>query len=127
MSFILAVDYDGTLFEGSWPEKGKPILNVVEKVKEFKNNGSEIVLWTCREGSSLEEAIQRCKEELDLEFDAINSNASTASEYIKEKEKIGEIFCTRKIFANFYLDDRSHNIDLFLKIDVKKTCDLHKE
>ena len=36
MSFILACDYDGTLFANSWPEKGKPKQDIIDKVKEFK-------------------------------------------------------------------------------------------
>jgi hypothetical protein len=122
MPFILSVDYDGTLFEGSWPEKGAPKQDVIDKVKEFKANKAELVLWTCREGKSLEEALTRCKE-VGLEFDAVNANAPSQLEYMKEREAEGEIFATHKIFANFYLDDRAYNIDLFLKIDAKATCD----
>ncbi len=122
MPFILSVDYDGTLFEGSWPEKGAPKQDVIDKVKEFKANKAELVLWTCREGKSLEEALTRCKE-VGLEFDAVNANAPSQLEYMKEREAEGEIFALRKIFANFYLDDRAYNIDLFLKIDAKATCD----
>jgi len=126
MAFILAVDYDGTLFEGSWPEKGEPRQDVIDKVKEFKSHGAEIVLWTCREGISLDEALKRCKE-VGLEFDAINVNAPSQLEYMAEKAKDGEYFANRKIFADFYLDDRSHNVDFFLKINVKATCDSYKD
>jgi len=126
MPFILAVDYDGTLFNGSWPEGGSPKLDIVNKVKEFKKCGAEIVLWTCREGVSLEEALKRCKEEIDLEFDAVNLTAPSQVEYVKERLAEGEVFATRKIFANFYLDDRSHNLEFFLKINVKATCDRFK-
>ena len=35
MPFKIAVDYDGTLFEGSWPEKGAPNQDVIDKVKGF--------------------------------------------------------------------------------------------
>jgi hypothetical protein len=123
MPFILSCDYDGTLFSGSYPEKGEPKQDVIDKVKEFKNTGlCEIILWTCREDKSLEEALIRCKE-VGLEFDAVNENAPSQLKYMEEKKKEGEIFATRKIFANFYLDDRSYNIDFFLKIDAKSTCE----
>lgn len=122
MPFILAIDYDGTLFLGSWPEKGAPRQDVIDKVKEFRANKAELVLWTCREGKSLEEALTRCKE-VGLEFDAVNANTPSQLEYMKEREAEGEIFATHKIFANFYLDDRAYNIDFFLKIDAKATCD----
>jgi hypothetical protein len=122
MPFVLAVDYDSTLFSGSYPEQGDPKQDVIDKVKEFKDNKAEIILWTCREGKSLKEAIERCKE-VGLEFDAVNSNAPSQLKYMEEKKKEGEIFATRKIFANFYLDDRAYNIDFFLKIDAKSTCE----
>lgn len=122
MSFVLAIDYDGTLFEGTWPEKGAPKYDVINKVKEFKKHGAELALWTCREGISLEEAVERCTE-VGLEFDAINENVPSELEYIAERAKHGEIFATRKIYADFYLDDRAHNIEFFLKINVQKTCE----
>lgn len=123
MPFILSVDYDGTMFEDSYPIRGAIKKDVVDKVKEFKDAGAEIVLWTCREGNSLEEALERIENETDLEFDAINENAPSQLEYMKEGLKNGEIFATRKIFANFYLDDRAKNIDFFLAIDANATCD----
>jgi hypothetical protein len=126
MAFILACDFDGTLFSGSYPEKGEPKLDIIEKVKEFKKYGSEIILWTCRESRPLEEAIERCKE-YGLEFDAINENAPSELAYMKKKySNEGEIFATRKIYADFYLDDKSHNLDFFLDIHVQATCELPK-
>ena len=122
MPFILAVDYDGTLFEGSWPDLGDPKEDVIAKVKKFKDAGSEIVLWTCREGVSLKEALERCKE-VGLEFDSVNENSPSQKEYMEQRKEEGEIFATRKIFANFYLDDRAHNIDFFLKINAEATCE----
>ena len=63
MSYVLAVDYDGTLFEGSWPKLGDPVKDVIKQVKAFQKAGAEIVLWTCREGKSLQEAISRTSKE----------------------------------------------------------------
>jgi ribonucleotide monophosphatase NagD (HAD superfamily) len=126
MPFILAIDYDGTLFTKSYPEKGEPIQKVIDKVKEFKKYGAEICLWTCREDISLKEAVERCKE-VGLEFDAINDNAPSQKEYMKKKLEEGEIFATRKIFADFYLDDKSHNLEFFLKIDARATCESYNK
>jgi len=121
MAYILAVDYDGTLFTGSWPELGEPKHDVINKVKEFKKHGAEIVLWTCREGISLEEAKKRCKE-VGLEFISVNSNAPSQLKYMTERAREGEEFATRKIFANFYVDDRSNNIETFLKTNAEELC-----
>ena len=123
MPFMLAVDYDDTLFEGPYPKKGKPKWDIVNKVKQFIQCGAEVVLWTCREGSSLAEAVKRCKDELGLEFVGINENAPTAKKWISdEKRKSGDVFAATKIYADFYLDDKSNNLDIFLAIDVEKTC-----
>jgi hypothetical protein len=123
--FILAVDYDGTLFEGSYPDKGEPKQDIIAKVKQFQDAGAEIVLWTCRGGNPLKEAVTRCKE-VGLEFDAINDNAPSNLEWIESERADGQEFCNPKIFANFYVDDRAANLDYFLEIDAEKTCNSHK-
>jgi len=125
MPFILAIDFDGTLFKTDSLEIKEAKRDIIDKVKEFKKAGAEIVLWTCREGTSLEDAVKVCKEG-GLEFDAINENAPSWAEYQKEKSKEGDIFATRKIFANFYLDDRACNLEFFLQIDARATCEKHK-
>jgi hypothetical protein len=125
MPFILAADYDGTLFEDSFPESGAPKQNIIDRVKEFIEYGAEVVLWTCREGKALDEAVSRCKE-MGIEFVAINENAPSQLKYMEEEKKKGDIFATRKIFADFYLDDRAHNLDFFLTIKAKETCDAFK-
>lgn len=126
--FIISLDYDSTLFSGSFPEKGEPIKEVIDKVKEFQETGlCEIALWTCREGDSLEEAVGRCKEQ-GLIFDAVNDNTPYEKKYMERQKAKGHIFATRKIYADIYVDDKSPgSIEYFLKIDVKKTCDNFKD
>jgi hypothetical protein len=128
MPYIIAVDYDGTLFEGDYPKIGNPIIEVIEKTKEFQQNGAELVLWTCREGLYLHEAIVRCRE-VGLEFDAINDNTASQMKFMQHKLKTeGNVFCHRKIFADIYVDDRSPgSIDYFLKMVVKFTCDKFRD
>lgn len=126
MPFILAVDYDGTLFTGSYPEKGPPNQKIIDKVKKFIECGAEVVLWTCRDKEVLKEAVERCKE-AGLEFVAINDNAPSNKTYMEEEAKKGNIFATRKIYADFYLDDKAYNLDYFLTIDVEKTCKSFEE
>ncbi len=128
MNFMLGIDYDGTLFEDSWPEIGDPKQDVIDKVKEFKKSGAEIILWTCREGKSLQEALSRSSME-GIEFDAINENSPSQKKYQSEKLKEnGDIFALRKIFAHLYIDDRSPgSIEHFLKLDAKTECDKIKK
>lgn len=98
MSRIIAVDFDGTLCENRYPEIGAPSEYVIEYVKSNKNNGAKIILWTCRVGSLLEDAIKWCSEQ-GIEFDAVNENMPEIIEAFG-----GD---SRKIFANEYLDDRA--------------------
>jgi hydroxymethylpyrimidine pyrophosphatase-like HAD family hydrolase len=124
MAFVIAVDYDGTIFEDSWPKLGDPRQDVIKQIKKFRKMGAEIVLWTCREGKSLQEALSRCSTE-DLEFDAVNENSPSQKEYqAKVLNEKGEVFALRKIFATLYVDDRANgSIEYFLDLtteDIKK-------
>jgi len=118
--FTLAVDYDDTLFFGGIHSEGEPNREIIEKVKEFMDNEHcEIVLWTCREGELLKGAVERCKDE-GITFDAINKNSPSNLKYMEES---GDVFGQSKIVADFYVDDKAGNLDIFLGINVTKTCD----
>ena len=132
MPFILAIDYDGTLFEGvifenDHPSGGFPVQLVIVQAKEFKKYGAELILWTCREGGILQEALNRCKQ-FGLEFDAVNSNAPSQAIYMQAALKNqGAMFAHRKIFADIYVDDRSPgSIEHFLKMNAQVTCANYK-
>ena len=119
MSFIIALDYDGTIFEGTWPELGSPKKDVIKKIKELKKHGAEIILWTCREGKSLQEAISRCNKE-GLEFDSINENCPSQKEIqYKTLKEDGDIYAIHKIYADLYVDDKSPgSIDYLLSLKI---------
>jgi len=110
------------LFLDSYPGDGEPNEPVIEKVKEFIKHGAEVALWTCREERLLEEAVERCKKH-GIEFASINENTPSQLDYMAERAKEGDIFATRKIYADFYADDKAKNLDIFLAIKVKETCD----
>lgn len=97
---IYAFDFDGTLVEDQFPEIGDP-TNMIEIAKALKELGHSIILNTCRVDSDtrkyLQEAVEFCKS-CGLEFDAVNENLP--SKIIKYG---GD---TRKISADYYIDDR---------------------
>lgn len=95
---IYAVDFDGTLCENKWPEIGTPNIHLIDHLKAEKGKGNKLILWTCRVGEQLENAI-RWTEEQGLIFDAINENLP------ESKAMFGGD--PRKIFAHIYIDDRS--------------------
>lgn len=91
---ILAIDFDGTCVEHNYPAIGEPLPDAFETLKEFIEAGDRLILWTCREGMFLQEAIRFCKEH-GIEFETHNSNVP---EHDYDK--------SRKIYADMYIDDR---------------------
>ena len=59
---ILAVDFDGTLCESAYPDIGKPYQETIDEVIQYKKDGWKLILWTCRCGKRLEEAVRWCEE-----------------------------------------------------------------
>ena len=57
---VFAVDFDGTLSFGQWPECGPGNNGLIEFLKKRKNDGDKLILWTCREGSDLSAAVDWC-------------------------------------------------------------------
>lgn len=98
-SKIIAVDFDGTLCENKCPDIGRPNKDMLNYIKKRRRNGCKIILWTCRTGKMLEDAVAWCKEQ-GLEFDAVNENLPEILE-----EFGGD---SRKIFAHIYIDDRAY-------------------
>jgi hypothetical protein len=96
---IIAVDFDGTLCDSQYPGFGPPNLKLIQHLKERKANGDRIILWTCRSGEPLRDAIRWCLEEHGLIFDAVNENLPEPIKMFGSN--------SRKIFAHEYIDDRA--------------------
>ncbi len=107
---IIAVDFDGTLCEHKFPEIGNPNTIVLNWILEEQLNGTKFILWTCREGYELKEAINWCKQQ-GIIFDAINENISE----LKNKN-----YAIRKPYADIYLDDKNMNLNSLLEKEVLK-------
>lgn len=97
----LAVDFDGCLCWNKFPEIGEPLWHNINMVKEYKKRGWDIILWTCREGELLEQAVNACSE-WGLSFDAINESTQAWIDYFGTSP--------RKIGATEYWDDKAVNI-----------------
>lgn len=95
---VIAVDFDGTLCKNAWPNIGEPYPETIEWVKKLRNNGQKLILWTCRDGMALVDAIVWCAD-YGLFFDAVNDNLE------EHKSIFGGN--SRKILADFYIDDKS--------------------
>ena len=68
----IAVDFDGTIVTHAYPAIGKPIPFAIETLKKLQREDMcQIILYTCREGKLLDDAILYCRER-GLEFYAVN-------------------------------------------------------
>lgn len=94
---IIAVDFDGTLTMGQYPEIGKPKPYAVEMMRRLKADGHYLILWTCRRGERLEEAINWLLEQ-SIPFDRVNAHEP------QNLARYGDD--TRKVYAHCYIDDK---------------------
>lgn len=98
--YYIAVDFDGTLHSGYYGAVGAPRQDVFDLVDSYKamaiNVGLEpiVILWTCRCGESLDEAIKWCGDN-NFHLDYVNENPLFW---------MGD--WQRKIFAHCYIDDK---------------------
>lgn len=98
MHMKIAVDFDGTIVEHRYPAIGKEILFAFDTLRFLQEQRHQLILWTYRSGKELDEAVAYCKKN-GIAFYAVNKN------YPEEVFKEGEI--SRKIQADFYIDDRN--------------------
>ena len=96
--FCIAVDFDGTLCHSKWPDIGLPNEDLIECLKNCKANGNKLILWTCREGKALTDAVDWCTAQ-GLTFDAVNDNLPEVISLYGNN--------SRKISCDFYIDDRN--------------------
>lgn len=94
---ILAIDFDGTLVEHAYPKIGKEIPHAFETLEALQKAGHRLILWTYRDGSLLQEAVDYC-EEKGIIFYAVNEN------FRGEKLSEGD---SRLIKADIFIDDRN--------------------
>ena len=97
-SKIIAVDFDGTLCRHAFPKIGEPHYDVIDAVRKEKKKGTTIILWTCRQGIYLEQAVEWCKNH-NIPLDYVNCNTPDLIEDWNRD--------TRKIVANEYWDDKA--------------------
>ena len=101
-SKTIAVDFDGTIVEHAYPRIGKEMLFAFDTLKALQRKGHNLILWTFREGDTLKEAVDYCKQN-GVEFYAVNKSFP---------EEDFDLSISRKINADLFIDDR--NIGGFL-------------
>lgn len=90
---IIAVDYDGTL-----EIDGTMNMLLIRRLKKEQRRSSVVILWTCRAGNRLNEALIRLKQS-GFTPNYVNQNTP---ETIKT---LG--YDPRKVLADIYIDDKN--------------------
>lgn len=99
----IAIDFDGTIVEHRYPELGEPVPGALEWIKQFKEAGATLILWTMRSdgpnsGDVLSQAVQYCLVN-GIEFDYINENPQSWT-------------TSSKAYAEIYIDDAAFGCPL---------------
>ncbi|KGN77914.1 hypothetical protein HR13_10220 [Porphyromonas gulae] len=96
---IIAVDFDGTLFRDAFPAVGAVMPGAVEAMRELHLRGHYLIIWTCRYGERLVDAVNALMAH-GIPFDRINDhNPDNLAEYGGEAGK--------KVYAHLYIDDKN--------------------
>lgn len=90
---IIYVDYDQTILPYE-PFEYKLCENVVNTLKNARNLGAKVVLYTCRDNDRLNKALEYCHN-IGLEFDDINPTEPFKEGY------------SQKQYYNILLDDKA--------------------
>jgi len=95
---IIAIDFDGTIVRGKYPDIDGLQPYAKQVINELISEGHYVIIWTCRTGEKLVEAVNYLLEQ-GVKFNRINDHEPVnASRYVG----IG-----RKIYAHCYIDDKN--------------------
>lgn len=115
--YIIAIDFDGCIATGAWPDidNGELIEETVNRMFEQIERVPEtvFVLWTCREGEYLRDAIEFCVA-MELPIKHFNENHPSIFSWFTDPN-------CRKIFAHEYWDDRAVQVGNLTEFGWKGT------
>ena len=101
-NLVVAIDFDGTI--STEPHMGKELKlhpYCKEVLTELRKEGVTFILWTCRTGKYLDEAVKFLAEnEMFHLFTTVNNQ-------LPEIEELYHPDVARKVGADFYYDDRN--------------------
>lgn len=92
-SLVVAVDFDGTITKDyDFPLNIGVLRDGCKEAIDFIREKHKVVIWTCRSGKYLEEAVKFLQEN-GISYDGINTDIYSKTD--------------RKILADIYIDDRN--------------------
>lgn len=106
----ICVDFDGTIVNHEYPKIGKPVPGALDWLKEWKNAGADLILWTMRSGKELDEAVEYLHKNGIVLF-GINENP-TQHEWTSSP----------KAYAPIYVDDAAFGCPLDRLDEYSRPC-----
>ena len=95
---IIAIDFDGTICRSQFPTIQGEQPYAAEVIRKLHERGHYIIIWTCRTGENLLDAINWLAGH-DIPFDRVNDN---------HPDNIAEHGGNnRKVYADCYIDDKN--------------------
>jgi hypothetical protein len=122
-NLILCIDFDGTIAELEYPRLGAPKANVTKVLADLYDEGAYIIIWTCREGSHIEDIKKWCFD-YGVPYHQINQHHPDILNHYGND--------TRKVAADIYIDDKCLNglpndwLDIYQLIKLKAS-ELHSK
>jgi hydroxymethylpyrimidine pyrophosphatase-like HAD family hydrolase len=98
---VLGIDFDGTIVEEAFPNIGAIKPKTVELMQEAMDKGHLVIVWTARSMKAESDAIDFLNDN-NIPYHYVNENPEDPY-YIRGEQG-------RKIFCDYYLDDRAVNI-----------------
>lgn len=94
---IIAIDFDGTICRGKYPNIDGEQPYAKQTIEQLKADGHYIIINTCRSGKQLLEAINWLLQQ-GIPFDRVNDNEPTNVALYGNN--------SRKVYAHIYIDDK---------------------
>jgi len=96
--FVVSIDFDGTIIQdGWWPSFGPLVKDADKYIKALRMDGHTIIINTLRKNSIAEDTMAFLHQ-VDIPFDYFNENVCYDIEIFGD---------SRKIAADYYIDDRN--------------------
>ena len=99
-NLCIAVDFDGTIVDhqtqqkdGEWTTELVANYLAIDTLKDLVKKGHKLILWTCRTGATLRQAVQYLDAH-DVQLTGVNENPV-----------IDMASYSPKVFCNIYIDD----------------------